>query len=872
MKPLYFIRLLFLLGFYFISGISYAQCPGTAVTATLKWDNRWWLITTGNYAYNAAKGVGVTTAMSQSQNFTLGTNRVNIATAIAALGDNTTIQSTAQAGSFGSGTAVEFNGNGTMTFTFDTVVANLNFSLYAIDKSQTANVTATDGSGNPLDITMAADALGTLFVAGSGTTSATAMASAATVAFTSPRSTVNVTIGGFTPAGTNGVKTVTITIGGTAGTWWLSDLSACVYRSFPTNYYTVAKPFTGQPAYILNTSNAATASTTDVNTGNCRWVMTDNTATNKWLNSFGYDPYEHFLYYVKDGMGVTTNRAIKKYDFNTLSGLNATMSSGTISTLIADVRAAPFNIPTFDIAVESGAASFYNGSLYIGIEGTNNNSTATSGRYSMAWRIDFDASFNPIKAAQVYAVKADNGTGTLLHDWGDFSISNGVMYDFNSAGSGSWIHYDLQTGLIVSTYPANSNPVPGESGVAWNENVYWLGGLVDSIALYNKNGTIGPESHLAGKAAIDWTTSGSGDGSDAFKPPLDYGDAPASYDPAGSDPATHDFDSTLKLGTYWNAEFAKKTSANATGDGATDDGIPILPTFTNYQTTYGANVNVYNHTGANATLIGWIDLNNDGLFDASEGSTPVTVSSSTSMQSIALSWTGAASIPLSATNVFMRIRLTSASNGMTVNNALGYYSNGEVEDYMIPVSVVLATRLVSFTGVPLNGHDVRLNWATANEMNMQSYTIERSSDGTTWGSLRTLTPNNRPESTQQYSTDDLDPQNGDSYYRLRMTDYGGSAYYSEVVKVNLDNVSFTLTVAPNPFKGSLVANVALGKEETLFIRLIDTRGNLLYSQSVNGKQGTNLINLNHLPELPQGLYILEVLSPSGTAREKIVRD
>lgn len=849
-----------------------AQCPGTAATATIKWDNRNYLVTTGNYTYNAGNGTGVTTAMSQSQNFTLGTNRVNINTAITTSGQNTTIQAAAMAGSFGSGAAVQYSGNGTITFTFDTVVANLQFSLYSIDKAQTAAVTAKDAAGTPLNITMTASTAGTLTITGSGGTTPLATASAVVVPYTNPSSTVNVSIGGFTPAGTNGVKTVTITIGGVAGPFWLSDISACVYRSFPNNYFIVAKPYTGQPAYILNTSNAATASTTDVNTGNCRWVTTDNVSGNPWLNSFAYDPYQHFLYFVRDGMGVTSNRAIKKYDFNTLSGLNATMSSGTISTLIADIRQAPFNIPTFDIAVESGSSSFYNGSLYIGIEGTNSNSGATSGRYSMVWRIDFDASFNPIKAAQVFAVKSDNGSGTLLHDWGDFSISNGVMYDFNSAGSGSYIHYDLQTGLIVSTYPANASPVPGESGVAWNENVYWLGGLVDSIAQYNKNGIIGPESFLAGKATIDWTPSGSGDGSDAFKPPLDYGDAPASYDPAGSDPAVHDYDSTLKLGTYWNAEFAKKTSANASGDGATDDGVSTVPVFTSGQTTYGVNVNVYNNSTAAATLIGWIDLNNNGLFDPAEGSTPVTVNSATNMQSIHLSWTGAPTIAPSVTNVFMRIRITSQSNGMTVNNALGYYGNGEVEDYMVAVSVPLSTRLVSFTGMALNGQDIRLNWETANEMNMQSYTVERSSDGQTWGSLRTLAPENIPEQTHKYSTDDLHPLTGDSYYRLRMTDYSGASAYSEIVKITLSDAAFHLSVAPNPFKGTLVAKVSMARSGTLVLRLIDTYGKALYTESIDGKQGSNLINLNHLPELPKGLYILEVVSASGTAKEKVIRE
>lgn len=869
MKAFYFLKVLLFLSLSFLSQLSFAQCPaGWFGTATLKWDNRNYLVTTGSYS-----GF-VTAAMSQSQNFAFGTNRVNIAMggSITTLGQNTV--NTGYANSYGSGAAVSYNNNGTITLTFDSLVASLQFSLYSIDLSQTATVTAVDGAGLALNITMTnAGSAPVNTITGSGTTTAKATASNTAVASTSNNGTINISISGFAPVGTNGVKKVTITMGGTGGAFWLSDLSACVYSGFPNNYYIVAKPYTGQPAYILNNSNAPTASMTDVATGKSRYIFKDQPTSNLYLNSFGYDPYKHFLYYSLDGTNTpANNKAVKKYDFNTLGTNTSTMSSGTISTLISDVTLSPFNIPVFDQGLESAGSSFYNGSLYIGVEGSNN--AGNTSRYSMIWRIDFDASNNPIKACQVFASMSDDGTSTVLHNWGDFSISNGILYDFNSGdnagANGVFYHYNLQTGLITGNYPSN-NPSPGQSGTAWNENIYWLSGTADEIALYNKNGTIGARSTLSGKAPIDWTSAGSGDGSDAFKPPLDYGDAPASYDPATVDPAVHDYDSTLKLGILWNCEFAKKTTADASGDGATDDGLTGPPVFTNNQTSYSANVNVYNNSGAAATVAGWIDLNNNGVFDPSEGVVVTLSTNSTSLQSVFLSWTGP-TIPIGVSYVFMRIRVTSATNGMTVSKPTGYYSNGEVEDYRIAVSVILQTKLVSFGAEPVNNQYVQVNWQVAGEMNMQSYIIERSQDGVNWSGQQSVSPLNMADSTNRYTSNDPHPLPGVSFYRLKMINYSGDYAYSTVAKVSFRNAPLGIAITPNPIKDVLNINVSMAKAGTIVLRLIDSYGKIIHVESINGHQGDNTVNWTALPSLPKGIYIVEATDGTDIVKGKILKE
>ena len=891
MKKFYLVKLFYLFITIFLFQQAHAQCPvgWTGGTATVKWDNRFYLITTGNYAYSAVLGTGVTAAMSSSQNFTIGTNFVNITFAggISTTGRNTS--NTGTTGSFGSGYAVQYANNGTITLTFDTVAANVQFSLYDIDNSQSATVTATDASGTALNITMAnASGAGTATITGSGSTSAKAAGAAGNVATSSNTGTVNVTVNGFLPAGTNGVKKIIITMAGTAGDYWLSDISACIYSPFPgSTYYNIAKPYTGQNAYIIANSNDNTASAVDLSTGKAKFIMKDNgfTPANKWLNSFAYDAYNHYLYYVYDesiAAPSTTpgsNRSLKMYDFNNLSGNNATMTSGIKSTVLADVTLTPTFIPIFDQGMETGAACFNDGSLYIGIEGGNlyakiSGSYSTSGRYSMIWRIDFDASNNPRSASQVFAAQADDGAGNVLHNWGDISVNNGILYDFDGASgaNANFTHYNLTTGLITANYVEGNALIPGQSGVSWNGTIYRLHSLKDSLAVYNLNGFIGPDTYITPVGAGDWTVSGSGDASDAFLPPLDYGDAPATYDPSGTDPAVHDYDSLLKLGTYWNAEFAKKTSSTAAGEGVTDDGVPSPPIFTHHQTFYNLNVKVYNHTGGSVTIAAWVDFNNDGVFQASEGITKTLATSSTSLQNVNMAWAGEPTIPSSATNVFLRVRVAPTAAGMTTASMNGYLSSGEVEDYSLLVDDVLGSKLVSFNATGNTDGNVAVSWTVNAETNMKPYEVQRSADGINWTTIQPVESRNDATADQTYNFTDASPLVGHAFYRLKMENYAGMVNYSQVIKVETGTSQFGIgQVNPNPFDGYVQATVFARNNGTYYINIFDAFGKLVHQESVKVMKGENLVNINRLETLAQGIYILEVSDGQNSERTRLVK-
>lgn len=825
------IRLAALLLLTAVSTPSKSQCLAGSNTANLNWDNMDYLVTTGNYA-----GF-VTAAMSQNQAFALGVNRVAISypATITTAGENTV--HTGEAGSFGTGADVQYNNNGTITFTFDNEVNNLQFSLYDIDNQQRVNVTAVNALAVPLLITMTKPAGGTVAITGSGTINAQGQAPAVAQANTSNLATVNITIPGP-------VKTVSVALSGVAGDFWLSDLSACVVGSFPTNYFNASRPFTGQPTYVIGTSDTNTVSLINTTTGQARMIFQDATSP-RYINGLGYDHLEHNLYYVIDfTSNPAVNKTIKRFNFDT----------ETMSVLVPNVNT--LGIPTFNRGVESAGCAFYDYDLYFGVEG-NLTPANNGGRETIIWRIEFDVpGGTAIKACQVYATPSDNGAGTSLHDWNDFTIADGLMVDFAgspNAAARRFTHYDLQTQQIVNNY-YTGGLTPRQAGITWNNTRYWV---YNQIAVYNMNGTIGPLTNITGATVLDWTGF-CGDAT-GFRPKSDFGDAPFSYDPDTLSPALHEKDTALRLGPTWDQEFIKIPSGNADADGTDEDGIAMIPVLDTGITNYFTAIQVYNNTGVNATLCGWLDINGNGSFEASEGRSLNIPPGGPVLQNVFLSWMNINTPLVIGQNTYLRIRLARAISGMTVNDATGYYNNGEVEDYQVFVDGVLPVQLLSFSATVTSDQRVKTDWKVAEETGTAFYEVQRSADGADWYPAGTVPARNQP-GEQDYVFIDASPLNGRSFYRLAVRNRNGvTEKYSAVQQVNLQAADIPwVQLLNNPVKDIAVVKIGMPQRREVKLQLLDLKGAVLMERNVVLERSASTIQFPVPPGTGAGMYLLNV--------------
>lgn len=176
----------------------------------------------------------------------------------------------------------------------------------------------------------------------------------------------------------------------------------------------------------------------------------------------------------------------------------------------------------------------------------------------------------------------------------------------------------------------------------------------------------------------------------------DYSDAPAdgSVAPNGSSvtaygDAIHTIDDNLKLGAVIDSESASIASANATGDGADDDGVSTFGSLTDSSQTYSVDTIVTNQTGTNARLIAWIDFDGNGTFDPDEAAVR-SIPTGTTSGTITLNWSN---IPpdIQMGDSFVRLRLTTEPTTNSEPN--GAKSDGEVEDY--PLTIVSGGATIS---------------------------------------------------------------------------------------------------------------------------------------------------------------------------------
>lgn len=188
---------------------------------------------------------------------------------------------------------------------------------------------------------------------------------------------------------------------------------------------------------------------------------------------------------------------------------------------------------------------------------------------------------------------------------------------------------------------------------------------------------------------------------------LDLGDAPDSYQTLIlSDGPAHAYVSNLYLGAATiDSDVTVTPSINSDSDDntSTDDETGIdqpLPLVSASATSFSVELSAYNASGSMATLVAWLDKNQDGRFSADEvvddlnvaaNGTPFTnatfspdnypTGSDNRTNKVTLTWNGLSG--LSQGTMGLRIRI--ANTSLNTNDWGGFANGGEVEDYTVSI-------------------------------------------------------------------------------------------------------------------------------------------------------------------------------------------
>jgi hypothetical protein len=197
------------------------------------------------------------------------------------------------------------------------------------------------------------------------------------------------------------------------------------------------------------------------------------------------------------------------------------------------------------------------------------------------------------------------------------------------------------------------------------------------------------------------------------------------------------------------------------------------------------------------------------------------------------------------------------------------FENNYNIDFGFSSNSMLSLNKLALTASQVNT-DVKLQWKTTNEMNVNRYTVERSVDGKQFAAITSAVSKGNGNFTYQ-ATDNIEEiVSAVFYYRIKELDINGNIHYSATVSVNSKLVT-KVTVTPNPFVSFIQVQVPADKNEAATLRIINAGGQVIYSKNVQLAQGQNSFTIDGLGNNAKGLYFFELQTSNTTTREKIMK-
>lgn len=166
----------------------------------------------------------------------------------------------------------------------------------------------------------------------------------------------------------------------------------------------------------------------------------------------------------------------------------------------------------------------------------------------------------------------------------------------------------------------------------------------------------------------------------------------------------------------------------------------------------------------------------------------------------------------------------------------------------------------------------KLFWETAEEKNVKTFIVERSSEAENFTEIGRVLPNNSPS---KYSFNDNFAQPGTiNYYRISALENDGKRSSTHIVPLGANANEIAVSgIYPNPVDGGNFTMVVDSKiSSELFVNFYDTYGRLVKTVSKTVNNGSIQLNLN-CDELESGVYTIEVTDngKNVVSKQKLVK-
>lgn len=203
--------------------------------------------------------------------------------------------------------------------------------------------------------------------------------------------------------------------------------------------------------------------------------------------------------------------------------------------------------------------------------------------------------------------------------------------------------------------------------------------------------------------------------------------------------------------------------------------------------------------------------------------------------------------------VFMLWSDAGESSERVADSYEGGYPAELIFDWVMPAPP-LSIELTNFSAKALNNKIVLLEWTTKNEINNDYFTVMRSKDGKSWQELQQVKGAGNSSVILDYSSLDLKPYMGVSYYQLKQTDFDGTQSFSQIEEVKIiEDSEQSLNVYPNPTTNEITVE-GFGVDLTKLV-IYNAAGQNVTSNVLKTTIDDSKVKLDLKP-LAKGLYFI----------------
>ena len=217
------------------------------------------------------------------------------------------------------------------------------------------------------------------------------------------------------------------------------------------------------------------------------------------------------------------------------------------------------------------------------------------------------------------------------------------------------------------------------------------------------------------------------------------------------------------------------------------------------------------------------------------------------------------------------VRVGAESLGLGTSNAGSRFYSLWFGSFANGAAGALPVKLSQFNASLANGKAV-LNWTTDMERNVSHFTIERSTDGSSFTDAGIIFTEGDSEVKRNYSFRDpaVLPSKGVIYYRLKMVDLDGKVEYSALRTLKMGGVSdVKIQTFPNPVISGLRITIPNGwQNRKVVYELYSAQGQLLKRFENNNASQTETIQMT---SYQPGTYVIKVANEQDIATERIVK-